>query len=67
MVNRLKVVAIVQARLDSKRFPKKIIKKIGNYELIKFLLKRLSMSFNISDIILATSEHRDIGKLIDTY
>ncbi len=63
MVKKLKVVAIVQARLDSTRFPNKILKKIGNYELIKLILKRLSKSVNISEIILATAAHRDIDKL----
>mgnify|MGYP001317951177 FL=1 len=63
MVKKLKVVAIVQARMDSTRFPNKILKKIGSYELIKFTLKRLSKSVHISQIILATAAHKDIDKL----
>ena len=36
-----KTVAIVQARLTSKRFPNKVIKKIGNLTVIELILKRL--------------------------
>ena len=36
-----KIVAIIQARLTSKRFPNKVIKKIGNLTVIEIILERL--------------------------
>ena len=34
VINKNKIVAIIQGRLNSKRFPNKIIKKIGNYKIL---------------------------------
>ena len=39
-----KIVAIVQARMDSTRFPKKVMQKICGIPLIELLLLRLSKS-----------------------
>ena len=50
-----KIIAIVQARMDSTRFPKKVLSKINNHTLIEILLKRLSRSKLINQIILATT------------
>ena len=49
-----KTIIIVQARLTSTRFPKKILKKIGNDTLIEILLKRLSLCKSVDQIVLAT-------------
>ena len=51
----IKILAIVQARMGSLRFPGKVLKKINNKSLIEILLSRLSKSKNIDKIILATS------------
>ena len=40
----MKVVAIVQARMNSVRFPNKVMKKINNVPIIEILLKRLNKS-----------------------
>ena len=32
---------IIQARLDSKRFPRKILKKVNNKEILTIMLDRL--------------------------
>ena len=48
-----KVVAIVQARVGSSRLPGKVLKKINKKEAILILLKRLSKSKKIHDIIVA--------------
>ena len=37
----MKIAIIVQARLGSKRFPEKILKKINNRFLIEILVERL--------------------------
>ena len=50
-----KVIAIVQARMGSTRFPKKVMKLVGGTPLIELLLSRLSLSKRIDQIIVATS------------
>ena len=54
MVN--KNIAIIQARLNSVRFPQKIIKELGNSTVLEFLIKRLKKSKKINMIILATPD-----------
>ena len=53
-----KIIAIVQARTDSSRLPKKILKKINGQEIIKIIFKRLSKSKKIDKIILATTKKK---------
>jgi glutamate-1-semialdehyde 2,1-aminomutase len=52
----MKTVAIVQARMSSKRFPNKVMQPIDGIPLIRLLLERLSTSQRIDEIRLATSE-----------
>lgn len=51
----MKIVAIVQARMGSNRFPNKVMQEICGTPMIGFLLERLSHSREIDEIILATS------------
>ena len=51
----MKISAIVQARMGSIRLSKKVMKKIVNEPMIGLLLKRLSKSKLLNQIILATS------------
>lgn len=51
----MKFIAIVQARMGSIRFPGKVMKSIINMPMIEILLKRLSKSKLIDQIVLATS------------
>ena len=48
-----KVSIIIQARLSSKRFPGKVLYKIGNKSIIKILIDRLKYSKETNDIIFA--------------
>ena len=48
----IKVLAIVQARMSSKRLPGKVLKKINGISLIEILFHRLSKSSQIDKIIL---------------
>ena len=48
-----KVIAIVQARLTSTRYPSKILEKIGKITILEFLIKRLKKSKSIDKIIIA--------------
>ena len=52
----MKMVAIVQARAGSIRFPNKVMKTIRGTPLIELLLQRLSRSKEIDKIVLATSD-----------
>ena len=51
----MKVVAIVQARMGSTRFPNKVMKPINGVPMIELLLSRLSHAKEIDQIVLATS------------
>jgi glutamate-1-semialdehyde aminotransferase len=53
-----KVLAIIQARYNSKRFPGKVVKKINNKTILEILIRRLSKSKYISKIIVACSENK---------
>ena len=52
-----KVIAIIQARYNSTRFPGKVLKKINNLTILEILVKRLSRSKYISKIIVACSNN----------
>ena len=52
----MKIVAIVQARMGSTRFPNKVLQPLSyGEEMISLLFKRLSRSALINEIVLATS------------
>ena len=61
-----KVVAIVQARLGSIRFPKKVMADIDGKTLINLLLERLNNSKKIDQILLATSD-RNVDDELEIY
>lgn len=58
-----KIAIIVQARLNSSRFPNKILKKISNLEVLLFLYKRLSKVKLADDIIFAIPNSKKNKKL----
>ena len=60
-----KVLAIVQARYDSTRFPGKVLKKINNKTILEILIKRLSKSKHISKIVVACSSNILDKKIIE--
>ena len=47
----MKTIAIIQARLTSKRFPSKVLKKIGKRSLIQLINERLKLSKYLDDIV----------------
>jgi glutamate-1-semialdehyde 2,1-aminomutase len=55
------ILAIVQARMGSTRFPNKVMCTIEGIPMIELLLRRLAQAKNLSQIILATSN--DPGNL----
>lgn len=61
----MKIVAIVQARMGSTRFPGKVMKSINGHTLIELLLMRLSLSNEINEIVVAIPEDTKNKILID--
>jgi glutamate-1-semialdehyde 2,1-aminomutase len=61
----LNIVAIVQARMSSSRLPEKVMRQISGESMIGLLLKRLSKSEEIHQIIVATSVNERDTKLAD--
>jgi glutamate-1-semialdehyde 2,1-aminomutase len=52
----VKIVAIVQARIGSTRFPNKVMQRVTDVPLIGLLLARLSRATRLDGVMLATSE-----------
>ena len=53
-----KYLLIIQARINSKRLPAKVLMKLGKYTVIEFLYKRLIKSKKIDKIIVATTNNK---------
>ncbi|MDQ3243825.1 MAG: spore coat protein, partial [Gemmatimonadota bacterium] len=52
----MKVVAIVQARTSSTRFPGKVLAPIGNVTMLDRMLSQLSGATMVDEIVVATSD-----------
>lgn len=61
----MKVLAILQARMGSVRFPNKVMHPVQGVPLIELLLRRLSMARTIDQIVLATSTDPRNQPLVD--
>ena len=57
-MKKKKTVAIIQARVNSSRFPNKIFQKIGSKTLIEILIDRLKRSKYIDKIVLAIPNNK---------
>jgi spore coat polysaccharide biosynthesis protein SpsF len=58
-------IAIIQARMGSKRLPKKMSKDLGGYPLIDWVIKRCMKSKLIDDFFLATSKQAENTFLVN--
>ena len=58
-----KIVAIVEARLNSKRLPNKVLMKIQGREILKIILERLKYSKKIDSIVVATTKNKKDNKI----
>jgi spore coat polysaccharide biosynthesis protein SpsF len=59
VAERLKIVAILQARMGSSRFPGKVLADIVGKPLIMHIIERIRAAKKIDGIILATTQSRD--------
>jgi len=65
VLKKNKVLAIIQARYDSTRFPGKVLKKINNQSILEIIIKRLSKCHNISKIIVACSDNKSDVQIVN--
>ena len=61
----MRIVATIQARYSSKRFPGKVLKKIGKKTILQILVERLKKSKYIKKIYISTSKNKSNIKLIN--
>ena len=51
----MKIVASIEARMNSSRLPGKVLKKINKYTVLELLVNRLKKADKINDIVVATT------------
>ena len=61
----MKVIAVIPARLTSKRLPKKVLKKIDKKNSIEIIYNKLLKIFNKKNIYVITSNHISDDKLFN--
>lgn len=59
----MNITCIIQARLGSKRFPEKILKRIGTKSVIKLIIDRVRLSKRINDVVIAMPRKKSDDKL----
>ena len=52
----MNIIAIIQARLGSKRYPNKVLEKVNGDTLISILINRLSDSKQLDKVVVATTD-----------
>ena len=62
---KITLVLIIQARMNSKRFPNKVISDLGGSPLIERILQRVKKVKKIGKIIIATTKRRDDDILVE--
>ena len=61
----MNTLGIVEARMGSKRFPGKVIAKIGSKESILYLIDRLKLSKKLQKVVVATSTNKKDDELVN--
>ena len=59
-----KILCLIQARLNSQRFPKKMLTKLNGEEILNWVIQRLKRNKNIR-IVLATSKNPENKRLVN--
>jgi spore coat polysaccharide biosynthesis protein SpsF len=59
------MLCLVQARVSSKRLPKKMLKKINGNSILEILIDRLKLSKKISEVIILTSKNNSDNPIIE--
>lgn len=61
----MNIIAIVQARMGSKRLPNKVLLDIGGVPLIGRVINRVKFCNSIDEIVLATTKNSEDDQLVD--
>ncbi|WP_088071942.1 cytidylyltransferase domain-containing protein [Gottfriedia luciferensis] len=61
----MKVVAIIQARMESTRLPGKVLRKVLNKTLLEYQIERVKRAKCINEIIIATTTKEKDQKIVD--
>ena len=61
----MKIAAIIQARMSSKRLPNKVMLPLSGKPVLEHVIERLKYSKIIEDIIVATSSDISDQKIVD--
>ena len=64
MIMKKKIACIIQARVNSKRYPGKIIMPLLNKTILQYQLERLKKIKNLDNLILATTKNKSDDKLV---
>jgi len=59
----MKIIAIVQARMSSKRFPGKVLNSVKEKSLLQYILESLDLIPEVSEVIVATSTEKSDNKI----
>ena len=59
------MIVIIQARLGSKRFSKKVLTKIYDKPLIEYMIERLKKNKSIKKIVVSTTNKKKDNKLVN--
>ena len=65
MISKNYLVLIIQARMNSKRFPNKVISDLGGTPLIERILQRVKKVKKIEKIIIATTKRKEDDILVE--
>lgn len=61
----MKFLAIIQARMSSRRLPGKVLKKINNISILEMIIERLKKLKDIDKIYVATSNQKSDNKIVN--
>lgn len=64
-MDKMKVVAIIQARMTSTRLPGKVLKKVMDKTLLEYQLERVACSKQIDEIIVATTVNKSDDPIVE--
>jgi len=60
----MRAVALIQARMGSRRFPQKMLVGLGGRPVLEWVLARVSMSKRLADVVLATTTYSQDDALV---
>ena len=64
-MSQARVVALVQARMGSSRFPGKMLELLGDYPLLEWVLRRVGRASKLDQVVLATSDQPKDDALVE--